>query len=212
MPKETFFNLKEDKQERILRCAISEFRQHGFTGANIGTIAKKADVAKGSMYQYFNDKNELFVYCVTWSMGILMEKVSARRNRDDQDMFEYYSTDISDMIRLVREEKDLSFFTQDLFLGKFQAIPDDSITEMMRIADDYTVELIRKEQEKGSVRTDIDTELLKLFLLGATTKVKQHFILEAEKSGFDISDDRMEGFKHVIDDMMELLKNGIGAK
>jgi len=144
-------------------------------------------------------------------MGILMDKVSKRRNRENQDMFEYYSTDISDMIQLVREEKDLSFFAQDLFLGKFQAIPDDSISEMMRVADDYTVELIRKEQEKGSVRTDIDTELLKIFLLGATTKVKQHIILEAEKSGFDITDDRIEGFRHIINDMMELLKNGIGA-
>jgi len=210
MPKETFFNLKEEKRERILRSAISEFRQWGFKGANIGRIAQSADVAKGSIYQYFNDKNELFVYCVTWAIESLLYKVKDQM-RLSSDMFEYYSSDISTMIELVRDEKDLSFFTQDVYLGKYDSMPNDTIDEMMRVADEYTLDMIKAEQAKGSIRDDIDAELIKLFLLGATTKVKEHILREAENSGFEIVDDRMEGFKSIIDDMVDMLKNGIGG-
>ena len=212
MPKETFYNLKQDKRERILRSAVNEFRAHGFRSANIGTIAKNAEVAKGSMYQYFDDKKELFIYCLTWSLDILINKINSRMNLDKQDMFEYYSSDVSTMIEFVKEEKELSFFTQDVFLGKFSDMPAGSIAEMMRFADDYALALIKEEQEKGSVRSDIDAEVLKLFLLGATTKIKEYILRETEKAGFDITDDRMESFKGIIDDMVEMLKNGIGNK
>jgi len=212
MPKETFFNLKEEKQERILRCAISEFREHGFSGANVGTIAGKAGVAKGSMYQYFYDKNELFTYCVKWAVSYLMDKANAEVSSTAGDMFEYFSSDISAGVRLVREEKDLSFFTQDVFLGKFKTMPDDAASEMMKIADDYTIRLIRAEQAKGNIRSDIDEELLKIFILGASLKIKEHVLIEAEKSGFDISDERMKNFKVIIENMVDMLKNGIGSK
>jgi AcrR family transcriptional regulator len=62
MPKETFFNLNEEKQEKVMRSAISEFLKHGFEKGNIGDIAKNAGVAKGSIYQYFENKRELFLY------------------------------------------------------------------------------------------------------------------------------------------------------
>jgi AcrR family transcriptional regulator len=64
MPKETFFNLNEEKQEKIMRASISEFSRYGFEKGNIGSIAGSAGVAKGSMYQYFQNKRELFLYSV----------------------------------------------------------------------------------------------------------------------------------------------------
>jgi len=210
MPKETFLNLKKEKQERILRCAISEFREHGFSGANVGTIAFKAEVAKGSMYQYFYDKNELFTYCLKWAISYLMDKVNTEVSATAGDMFEYFSSDINAGVRLAREERDLAFFTQDVFLGKFKAMPDDTTIEMMKVADEYTLKMIRTEQAKGNIRNDIDEEILKIFILGACLKIKEYLLLEAEKSGFDISDERMENFKVIVENMVDMLKNGIG--
>jgi len=210
MPKETFLNLKKEKQERILRCAISEFREHGFSGANVGTIAFKADVAKGSIYQYFHDKNELFTYCLKWALSYLMDKVNTEVSATASDMFEFFSSDINAGVRLVRQERDLAFFAQDVFLGKFKAMPDDSTTEMMKVADEYTLKMIRAEQARGKIRNDIDEEILKIFILGGCLKIKEHVLLEAEKAGFDISDERMENFKVIVENMVDMLKNGIG--
>jgi AcrR family transcriptional regulator len=212
MPKETFFNLKPEKRERILRCAIGEFRQFGFGGANIGTIAGKAGVAKGSMYQYFQDKSELFVHCVTWSLNILLEKVYGNMPLSDIDMFEFYSRDMSATLELIREEKDLALFSQDVYLGKYSGMPGGATAEMMRIADDYALGLIREGQKKGTIRNDIDAGLLNLFFLGAAVKIKEHILKEMEELGFDITDGRMENYKVTIANMIDMLKNGIGAK
>ena len=42
MPKDTFFNLPMEKQEKVMRSAISEIIKYGFEKANVGNIAKSA--------------------------------------------------------------------------------------------------------------------------------------------------------------------------
>ncbi|MEZ4837200.1 MAG: TetR/AcrR family transcriptional regulator [Caldilineaceae bacterium] len=60
MPKPTFFNLPEDKKSLILGVAIEEFIAQGFDGASISQMVQRAGIAKGSFYQYFEDKQDLF--------------------------------------------------------------------------------------------------------------------------------------------------------
>ena len=43
----TFFNLSEEKQEKVIRAAISEFSKYGFEKGNIGEICKKCRSCKG---------------------------------------------------------------------------------------------------------------------------------------------------------------------
>jgi len=74
MQKDTFFNLSFEKQEKVMRAAISEFSIYGFEKGNVWDIAKNAGVAKGSMYQYFENKRELFLYSVRWSVEFLVKK------------------------------------------------------------------------------------------------------------------------------------------
>jgi len=212
MPKETFFNLKSEKQERVLRSAINEFNAHGFVKANIGIIAKNAEVAKGSIYQYFDDKNELFSYCVNWSVDRLFHMISDEMKAERLDIFEYFFHDINRRIELVQREKELSIFTQYVFMGKFHAAPDETVGEMMRVAEGYVVNMIKEGKQRGTVRTDIDDELLTLFLIGASTKIKEHILEESIISGDDIPEERMDRFNRIAEDLMKLIKDGIGSE
>lgn len=62
MPKQTFFNLSEEKRRRILDIAMEEFATHKYSKASLSNIVSCAGIAKGSMYQYFEDKKDLFVH------------------------------------------------------------------------------------------------------------------------------------------------------
>ena len=62
MPKETFFNLPEDKRTIICQVAVDEFAAYPFEQASINRIVANAGIAKGSFYQYFEDKNDLFLH------------------------------------------------------------------------------------------------------------------------------------------------------
>ena len=46
---------------RILSAATSEFAQHGFGGARVDRIARRADANKRMLYYYFGSKDELFL-------------------------------------------------------------------------------------------------------------------------------------------------------
>ncbi len=65
MPSTTFFNLPETKRTTIEAAAIHEFAAHGFEGAGVNAIVAGAHIAKGSFYQYFADKADLFQYVLT---------------------------------------------------------------------------------------------------------------------------------------------------
>ncbi len=64
MPKATFFNLPDEKRNLIIELAIEEFAEHEYAQASISRLVEQAGIAKGSFYQYFEDKRDLFMYLV----------------------------------------------------------------------------------------------------------------------------------------------------
>jgi AcrR family transcriptional regulator len=60
MPKPTFHNLPDDKRARILEIAIEEFSTYSYAEVSISRIVARAEIAKGSFYQYFENKLDLF--------------------------------------------------------------------------------------------------------------------------------------------------------
>jgi len=52
--------LKEDVKERILKAAFQEFKDKGFLDASIRNITHNAGISTGSIYRYFNNKEQLF--------------------------------------------------------------------------------------------------------------------------------------------------------
>lgn len=61
MPKKTFYNLTPEKQEVIMSAARKEFARVPLAEASIAKIIKEAEIARGSFYQYFEDKDDLFM-------------------------------------------------------------------------------------------------------------------------------------------------------
>ncbi|MBV8304905.1 MAG: TetR/AcrR family transcriptional regulator [Acidimicrobiia bacterium] len=60
MPTETWWNLPPEKRERVTRAAMVEFGRRGFSAGSLNVIAREADIAKGSLFQYFDDKLDMF--------------------------------------------------------------------------------------------------------------------------------------------------------
>lgn len=64
MPKDTFFNLPKEKIDKIIEVALDEFANFSYDNASINRIVEGAEIAKGSFYQYFEDKKDLYEYIV----------------------------------------------------------------------------------------------------------------------------------------------------
>lgn len=62
----TFQNLKEDKKNRIIDAALVEFSTRPFNEASITNIVKNADISRGSFYQYFGNKENIYKHLVNF--------------------------------------------------------------------------------------------------------------------------------------------------
>ena len=62
MPTTTFFNLPPPKREKLLRAAVAEFARRPYGEVSINRIIQAAEIPRGSFYQYFADKTDLFRY------------------------------------------------------------------------------------------------------------------------------------------------------
>jgi AcrR family transcriptional regulator len=60
MPQPTFYRLDQAKRRRVIAATTKEFSAHPYERANLDRIAAAAGVPKGSLYQYFTNKRDLF--------------------------------------------------------------------------------------------------------------------------------------------------------
>jgi AcrR family transcriptional regulator len=62
MPRATWANLDAERRARVLHAAMAEFGRHGYSGGSLNVIAREAGVAKGSLFQYFEDKFDFYAH------------------------------------------------------------------------------------------------------------------------------------------------------
>jgi len=84
----------ETSQARILEAAEQEFAEHGYEGARIDKIVKRAGVSKNLAYHYFGGKEDLFL--------VVMERMYERMREHHADLQIQGLPPIEGMERLIR--------------------------------------------------------------------------------------------------------------
>ena len=103
------------RREAILAAALDEFSARGFEAARLDDVARRADVAKGTIYLYFRDKEDLFLEMVRAMLTPVIGGIEAIGAADVPagqlgarfvDLFirEIYETRRQDVIRLMMSE------------------------------------------------------------------------------------------------------------
>jgi len=85
--KDTFEKLRTDKQAQIRESAMREFASHSYEEASVNRIVLAAGIAKGSIYQYFGDKQSLYLYLVDCAARKKKEFVAVTRAQDSPDFW-----------------------------------------------------------------------------------------------------------------------------
>ncbi|OQX82702.1 MAG: hypothetical protein B6D63_07355 [Candidatus Latescibacteria bacterium 4484_7] len=63
------------RKNQIIRAAIREFSNRGFHETEMDNIARTAGVSKGTLYNYFENKSDLFLSTIDWGLSRLIGKV-----------------------------------------------------------------------------------------------------------------------------------------
>lgn len=72
---QTFQNLDNIKQSRILNAALQEFAENGYEQASTNQIVKNAGIGKGILFYYFKTKKDLYQYLIDHAINNMTRNI-----------------------------------------------------------------------------------------------------------------------------------------
>ncbi len=215
MVKQTFLNLEAQKRDKILAAALEEFSSQPYPAASLNRIVTQAGIPKGSLYQYFEDKKDLYLYLIEQAALSKLAYLSEHESADEEDFFAGFAA-----LMLGGAQFDLAYPQYSRLLSSAMEGPlaDEIVIRMKAMSYEYIQRLVEDAQRKGRLRADLPVDML-VFVLNTLAAdfgkfAAQRAGLESAAQIFDLRNrDRIRALdlKGMIEDLMRLVREGMGA-
>ncbi len=116
MPTITFFNLPDGKKDTLIVAAKQEFTRVPLYDASISNIVKEAKIPRGSFYQYFTDKEDLYFYLLEMDAERRRQKIVQNMVSHKGDFFTALIDILRDLLHEMENDKVQSFY-RNVFLN-----------------------------------------------------------------------------------------------
>jgi AcrR family transcriptional regulator len=204
VPKDTFFNLPDNKRISICDVAIDEFAEYPFDQASINRIVANSGIAKGSFYQYFEDKKDLFLYII----GLIgEEKINyispVIRKPEEHDIFTLIKELFLSGIQFAIEHPRYAAIGNNLLTNKDAPIYREMKIDNFPSTLTFFEPLIEEAIARGDVRRDIEITMLN-FVITSMNMIVVEYCSEFHPQAI------FESMIETVDAFMDILKNGIG--
>lgn len=85
---EKFFDLKKEKQDRMINAALKVFAKNGYRHASTDDIVKEADISKGLLFHYFGSKVGVYEFIYEYSVRYMILELSTKVSHTESNLFE----------------------------------------------------------------------------------------------------------------------------
>ena len=167
MPTVTWARVDPIRRAAVVEAAEAEFGAHGFSRGSLNVIARRAGVAKGSLFQYFADKRDLYAFIADVGSQRVRSYMEARiRELDPNRPFFDFLTDLLDSW--------VAYFAdhpreRSLHAAASLEVDTDARISVRTVIHRHYLEvlrpLVRDAQARGDLRADSDTDALLSLLL-----------------------------------------------
>lgn len=211
--KSTFANISEDKRRCILETAIREFASKGYDGTNINIVAKKAGISVGSMYKYFESKEDLFLFIIDICIQVLEDTIK-KVIESDEGFMKKVERIIREIQRTSRESSDLIRLYNEMTTIGNKDLAERVSRDIESISAKAYSELISKGMLKGEIRTDIDPKMGAFFLDNLFMSLQFSYSCDYYQERFKAycGEDIGEKDEFVIHEMCKLVKSAFCIK
>jgi len=209
MPKQTFLNLPEEKRQTITNAAIDEFAAFGFEASSINRIVANSGISKGSFYQYFEDKMDVFRYLMDM---LANEKIEFFKDRHppstNLDTFGYFHWMIktgmefsSARPRLVQAISRV-LLVEGLYYGK-------NFAEYHKMTTDALAAMIEQAIKNGEVDPSVDVELAVMIMDTWMNAITVYIMKEGMKQKDILKWVRSAKVQEKIDKLLYVMEYGL---
>jgi AcrR family transcriptional regulator len=182
---------KEEKKDRILKAAIGEFAKKGFAKTTISDIAQAAGIGKGTVYEYFENKEEIINYSFNYFMRfmqfdietILIAEISAREKLEQildlfSDMNNWGSTDFIELM--------FDFWSEGIKNKNSRGGLLKDMNKFYRSYREIFADIIVKGMGDGCFRKDINPGYIAAMIIGCLDGITVQWVLD--KEAIDLSE------------------------
>lgn len=205
MPKDTFYNLMEDKRIRIMDAAMDEFENNTYQEASVNRIVSRAGISKGSFYQYFEDKEDLYQWIIENMVQKKLQYVTqAASNPMDHGFFELLRDMYQAGLEFANDNPRYMNIGNKLLGDTSSPLYQEIVKNNMHRSRAIYGQLIKQGIERGEIKSDINIPLIVQII----SDMNLSFI---EFYRQNISTEFDESMMEPLDGMIKFLKEGIGA-
>lgn len=168
MPTVTWGRVDPVRRAAVIAAAEAEFGAHGYSRGSLNVIARRAGVAKGSLFQYFADKRDLYAFIADEASQRVRAYMEDRIRELDpsRPFFEFLTDLLDDWVAYFAEHPQ----ERSLHAAASFEVDTDARVSVRAVVHRHYLEvlrpLVRDAQERGDLRPDCDVDaMLSLFLM-----------------------------------------------
>lgn len=207
----TFLNLPPEKRDRVIDAALSEFADKGYEQASVNAMVAASGISKGSLYQYFTDKQGIFLYIFDFAIAVVRRTLlRVKEDTREADFFTRLERSLLAGVEFIRRHPRLYGIYLKILFDQHAPRRQELLKAVRRFAADYLDSLLRQGLTRGEVRADFPRSTV-IFLLDA---VLDRFLQAASVPAFDLTlgleQAGPEELAARVRELVELLRRGLG--
>lgn len=213
MPQQTFFNLPEEKRRQILQVAIDEFAENDYDNVSVSRIVARAGIAKGSFYQYFTDKEDLYAYL----LELLTQAKTTYLSLDHPDpnhigIYAYLRWLAEVGVSLQLAHPQLSKIAARAATARFFPKAFDQSVREQTYA--FYRRLVEVGQQQGDIAPEFDPEVAAVMFDGLMTSISRLMLDKIGRGEITLNlDDRtsfdLPAVRRIFNVMVDVLEHGM---
>jgi AcrR family transcriptional regulator len=167
MPTVTWARVDPARRAAIVAAAEAEFGAHGFSRGSLNVIARRAGVAKGSLFQYFADKRDLYAFIADIASQRVRAYMEDRINELDpsRPFFDFLTDWLDAWVAYFADHP----HERALHAAATLEVDTEARVSVQNVIHRHYLEvlrpLIRNAHARGDLRADSDTDALLSLLL-----------------------------------------------
>ncbi len=179
MAKATFEQISEEKQQRVLKEAAKLFAERGFSATDVAELAKRAGVSKGSLYNYFESKEDLYVHVCKDGLARSRRAVYGGMDQD-WDIYRQVEHIFRQGVRFALKSPEYVRLYLTASAPGREKFSAKLTLDVEKHTSDHLKKHIRLGQAQGIVRSDLDPRLAaffinSLYIIVVASIVSKHF-------------------------------------
>jgi TetR/AcrR family fatty acid metabolism transcriptional regulator len=169
----------DNKREKILEAAVKVFARNGFYQSKISEIAREAEVADGTIYLYFHNKDDILINLFEEEMTRIIKAMKAIIARED-DPVRQLEEFAEAHLGLIKKNKELAEVIQVEIRQSSKFMKEYDNKKFAEYLDLISA-IIREGQTKGVFRGDIHPGIAKRAVFGALDELSRLLVLSPLK-------------------------------